>query len=66
MCVLACGSFLGRRLARACQDQDWIYFHRQQQDIQFSIYKSSYTRGYPMPARYRMGTGMGTKSYPRV
>jgi hypothetical protein len=26
----------------------------------------NYTRGYPIPARYPMGTGTGTKSYPRV
>jgi hypothetical protein len=25
-----------------------------------------YTRGYPIPARYPMGTGTGTNSYPRV
>jgi hypothetical protein len=32
----------------------------------FICVKCHYTRGYPIPARYPTGTGMGTKSYPRV
>jgi hypothetical protein len=32
----------------------------------FIYVKFNYIHGYPIPARYPMGTGTGTKSYPRV
>jgi hypothetical protein len=32
----------------------------------FICVECNYTRGYPIPARYPMDTGTGTKSYPRV